>query len=144
MKYAGTVLFPVLESKATGINNEQADFLTKQAMSLVHLIHEDNAILKQFENMESLFSSLFAQPDDLSFKEYYETTKDKKDIPVAELRKNLLEYARKNNRQPAILSGIVNTAALENGVFAKDVLTGWRFIPQRFTPDSAGFSATDL
>jgi hypothetical protein len=141
MKYAGTVLFPILESKATGVTAEQADFLTQQAMAMVDLINKDNAVLNQMKKFEDLLAVLFGAPDDLSFKEYDgEVSKYRKDnLPVAEVRKKLLEYARKNNRQPSILSGLVNAAALEDGVSAKDVLTGWRLMPQRFTPDSAAF-----
>ena len=40
MRYSSSVLFPVLSSKATGITEKQADFLTAQARALARLIHD--------------------------------------------------------------------------------------------------------
>ncbi len=139
MKYAGTVLFPVSESNATGITPEQADLLTGQAMSLIRTIHNDESLLNRLKKLDKPLSWLFGPPDDLISEDYISVADKMKDKPMPEIRKALLEQARKNGRQPLILSGLVNQDALEEGVSAKDVLTGWRFIPSRFTPDSAAF-----
>jgi len=139
MKYAGTVLFPVLESKATGITAEQADFLTGQALALVRLIHGDKSLLKRCKTMESSFTWLFGPPDDLTREDYFNVGSKLEKAKLPEIRKALLEHARETGRQPAILSGFVDVKALEEGVKSEDVLTGWRFMPQRFTPDSAAF-----
>jgi len=139
MKYAGTVLFPVLESRATGITAEQADFLTGQALALVRLIHGDKSLLKRCQTVESSFSRVFGPPDDLTREDYSDVASKLKKAELPQIRKALLEHARKTGRQPAILSGFVDVKALEKGVKSEDVLTGWRLMPQRFTPDSAAF-----
>ncbi len=140
MRYAGAVLFPVLESHATGLAAEQADFLTSQAMGLIHqTIHGDPSLLSRLKGLDDPLSWLFGPPDDLIRSDYIRVADKMKEKPMPEIRKALLERSREKGRQPLILSGLVDREALEEGVSAKDVLTGWRFMPSRFTPDSAAF-----
>ena len=139
MKYAGAVLFPVVESKATGITAKDADFLTRQALILTRVIQEDNNLLNIYNNIEERLGWLFGPPDDLLFADYHEIGKNMKDKAVHKIRESLFDRAVKMDRQPAIISGAVDVKALEKGVLAKDVMTGWRFMPQRFTPDSGAF-----
>lgn len=139
MKYAGTVLFPVLESNATGITPEQADLLTGQALSLVRTIRNDESLLNRLKKIDEPLSWLFGPPDDLINEDYIAVADKMKDKPMSDIRKALLERAKEKGHQPLILSGLVNQDALEEGVSAKDVMTGWRFMPSRFTPDSAAF-----
>ncbi|RLC21459.1 MAG: hypothetical protein DRI57_02300 [Deltaproteobacteria bacterium] len=164
MKYAGTVLFPVKESKATGITKDQADFLTRQALSLVCLIYEHESLKDRYNKLESSLSWLFGPPDDLTIdnchekgckisesrllkffgssdeqiahKDYYKSGKRK---DITKIREDLLELAQDEDCQPEIISGLVDRKSLEKGLTIRDVMTGWRFIPQRFTHDSAAF-----
>ncbi|MFH1091808.1 MAG: DUF3160 domain-containing protein, partial [Pseudomonadota bacterium] len=137
MRYAGTVIFPVLESKATGVTKEQADRLTAQALALAQMITTDEKLHDTYRVFDAKLAWLFGPAEDLTLADYNEMAKKEKD--VVKSRAALLELARKNGRQPAIISGAVDVSMLEEGVTAKDVMTGWRFMPQRFTPTSAAF-----
>ena len=139
MRYAGTVLFPVLDSKATGVTAEQADRLTGQALALSRMLGEDKDLQKIYQGFEERLSWLFGPVEDLTADDYNKTAQKMKDAPTAKVRAALLELARKTGRQPAIISAVVDVGELEKGVTVRDVVTGWRFMPQRFTPDSAAF-----
>ncbi len=137
MKYAGTAFFPVVESKATGVGKEDADLLTARALALARVIMEDAELKKIYLDFESRLSRLFGPSEDLTLEDYYHTSKEAPDAAMEEIRAALLKRAREQGGRPVILTSIVNRAALEPGIDARDVLTGLRFMPQRFTPDSA-------
>lgn len=139
MRYAGTVLFPVLESKATKISAETADALTRQALRMVRLMEEDEGLRRLREEIETRLTYLFGPPDDLTGEDYLAVAQAHPEAPISDIRKALLKRAKETGRRPAILSGVVTVADLEPDRRAADVLTGWRFIPGRFSPDAAAF-----
>ncbi|MBU2551056.1 MAG: DUF3160 domain-containing protein [Proteobacteria bacterium] len=141
MRYAGTALFPVLESRATSVNAEQADRLTARAMALSRLIAGDRQVYRAYQAFQDRLAWLFGPVEDLAVEDYIEVGREMKNAPIQAVRVALQARARKIGRRPVILSAVVDTAGLEPGVTARDVLTGWRFMPQRFTPDSAAFQA---
>lgn len=134
MRYANTVFFPVVATKATDISNDDADALTEQALALSALMkHED--VADKRHSLESKLKALFGPSRDLEPEDYLAQKKQK----TQALRDNLLQMARKEGNQPLILSGIVKVMDLEKGLSVADALTGFRFIPQAFTPDAAAF-----
>ncbi len=134
MRYANTVLFPVVATKATDISDDDADALTEQALALSALMkHED--VADKRHSLESKLAALFGPSRDLRPEDYLVQKKQK----TQALRDSLLQVARKEGNQPLILSGIVKVKDLEEGTSAADALTGFRLIPQAFTPDAAAF-----
>ncbi|WP_321419085.1 DUF3160 domain-containing protein [uncultured Desulfobacter sp.] len=139
MRYSSTVLFPVVSSKATDITEKQADFLTAQAHALAELIQNQPTIKQQYDSVNEKLSFLFGPPDDLTVGDYIKVSaaiSPKTKIPV--LREKLSQFAKDNGKQPRIIAGIVNQAALKKEKrSAAEVMTGFRLMPLRFTPDSA-------
>ena len=134
MRYANTVLFPIVATKATDISDDDANALTEQALALSALIEHADVVDKQ-HNLKSKLTALFGPSRDLGPKDYL--SQKNKNIPA--LRDSLLKMARDKGKQPLILSGIVKVKDLETGLSAADVLTGFRLILQAFTPDAAAF-----
>ncbi|CCK80687.1 DUF3160 domain-containing protein [Desulfobacula toluolica] len=137
MRYAGTVLFPILESKATGISTKQADTLSQQAMALAAHVHGSKKLADRYEYIQKLLASIFGPADDLILTDYVKILKKLPHAQISQLRQALFNLAEKNNRKPAIISGAVDIKKLEKGQTPSDVMTGFRFMPLRFTPDSA-------
>ncbi|MEW6267491.1 MAG: DUF3160 domain-containing protein [Thermodesulfobacteriota bacterium] len=137
VKYAGTTLFPVLESRATGITAQQADRLTAQALELAGLIGEDPKLLQAVQGFEDKLTWLFGPSEDLTYRHYYRVGREMKKAALAKVRADLLDLARQENRQPAIINAPVSVSLLEPGRSPRDVLTGWRLLPPRYTPDGA-------
>ena len=106
---------------------------------MVRLIDEDERLRTLHAEIEARLTYLFGPPDDLTGEDYLAVAQAHPEAPVPEIRKALLERAKETGRQPAILSGLVTVEDLEDGRRPEDVLTGWRFIPGRFTPDAAAF-----
>jgi hypothetical protein len=130
VRYAGTVLFAVKESAATGIEAKEADRLTAQAQQLAGWITASPKAQAAYKNYIRQTGLLFGDPDDLTLA----------DIGgPAHTRAALLGVARKNGHQPQILGGIIDIAKLEPGVTAQDALTGWRLFPQRRSSDGPAF-----
>jgi hypothetical protein len=134
MRYAGTVLFPVLESQATGVKAEDADRLTSEALVIARLIRQNPTISVKYARIGRDLDLLVGPSEDLGIADLAAIPTK---LPIAEARKRLLERARKTHRQPAILSGPVDIGRLEKGVTASDVQTGWRLFPLRYTADAA-------
>ncbi len=137
MKYAGAVFFPVVESKAAGLSGEDADLLTARAIALARVVMEDVDLKRKYLDVKSRLSWLFGPSEDLTLEDYYHTAREAPGASIQEIRAALLKRAREQGRRPVIFTSIVNRSALEPGVDVGDVLTGLRFIPPRFTPDSA-------
>ncbi|MCP4659931.1 MAG: DUF3160 domain-containing protein, partial [bacterium] len=138
-RYAGTVLFPVVASKATGIGEEDADRLTAQAFQLTGLIVENAEIATIRDDLNDRVEWLFGPSDDLRVDDYRRVAAEGPDLALPQLRSLLLERARETGRRPQVLAGLVEVDQLEEGLEARDVLTGWRLFPQRYTPDAAAF-----
>ena len=142
VRWAGSVLFAVLPSEATGITPEAADRLTDQALQLTRLITEQEAIREAWEILEQHTGWWFGPADDLTVPDFQEVASRHRQTPrrqekTAVLRRRLLEHARQQGRQPRILGAALRLDRLEDGLQPRDVLTGWRFLPQRSTAESA-------
>jgi hypothetical protein len=134
IRYAGTVLFPVLPSEATGITAADADSLTAQALVLARLIASHPKIAAEYHLFGTRLDALVGPAEDL---EVGDLSAIPAAMPVEQARQKLLAEARRLHRQPAILASPVDTGKLEAGVSAADALTGWRMFPLRYTSDSA-------
>ena len=130
-KLASTVLFPVMESAATGITAADADELTRRALDLARATEASEAATKAYTELTSGLEFLFGPADDLTIEHY---RKQAGKSPSA-ARKDLLNL----DLRPSVISIIVDTLRLEKGISVHDVATGWRLLPQRFTADSAAF-----
>jgi hypothetical protein len=133
MRYAGTVLFYVKESQATGVTPAQADALTRQAVEMARAIEGDAGLKTRYDALLAKFTWLFGPSEDLTAGDLVEAAQGEANT----LRVRLLELARKKKRQPVILGGVIDASRLEKGVSASDAMTGWRLFPSRYTPDSA-------
>jgi hypothetical protein len=136
VRYAGTVLFAVKESAATGIDAKQADLLTEQAMQLAGWIAAAPKTKLAYDDYVHKTGLLFGVPDDLILSDLSSVRAIK---GTAAQRAVLLAAAKKMGRQPQVLGGVVDIGKLEKGVTASDALTGWRLFPQRRSPDGAAF-----
>ena len=134
LRYAGAVLFPIQPSQATGVTPESADKLTAQALQLAKTIAGDAELTDIYSELDDLLTWRFGAAEDLTNQELLAQASVNN---INETRENLIRYAREQQRQPRILSGIVDKANLEDGVTAHAVLTGWRLLPARYTPASA-------
>lgn len=137
MRYAGAVLFPVLDSKATAIDAEQADALMTTAILMAETIQMDDALSKQYQAFLDNVVWLFGPSDDMGIIDYYDAAKSMPEKSMADLRAKLFEQALAQDKTPRILSARVDVSALENGRTPQQVLTGARFFPQHYTPDAA-------
>jgi len=137
VKYSGEALFYVKDSPATGIDAATADRLTQQAVLLSGWIRDDAKSGKWFGDFQARRNWMFGPPEDLRTEDVNKVADTMPKASPAEVRTALLRYARKYGRQPAILSGSVDSSKLEKGVTAKDALTGWRLLPGSFTPGAA-------
>jgi hypothetical protein len=137
VRYAGSVLFPLKESAATGITAEDADRLTRQAIVVSGLVKGDPQLAAAHAALEERFAWLFGPAEDLTVDDYAGRAAEVGRTPMASLRAALFGAAREAGRRPSVLSGLLAVEKLEPGLEAADVLTGWRLFPQRATPDAA-------
>lgn len=138
LTYAGAVLFPVLASKATGVTTEIADRMAAQAFNLATWLSTDKLLVASYQQLQAQLSWRFGPAEDMPNTSLVMPADNPTKFDV-HLRNRWLKAARTNNWQPRIPSGIVDISFLEKGINVKDVLTGWRLLPQRYTPDSAAF-----
>ena len=134
IRYAGTVLFPVTATKSTGITAEEADRLTAEALSIARAFRQARPVMLRYSKMNARLNVLFGPAEDLNLADLWAVAGT---LSMAEARAKLLERARHNGHQPAILAAPVDLGHLEPGITAADALTGWRLFPSRYTPDSA-------
>ena len=137
VRYAGAVLFPVQPSKATGVSAEAARLASPQARALVDLIEGDAELASWYHEFIDELTWLHGPSDDL-------TNADLTAIPLEPREtygQRLLAHARENGAQPRIFGDVVDRSKLEPGLSIADVLTGWRLLPQRRTPESQAFQA---
>ncbi len=132
MRYAGSVLFAVKASAATGVDEAMAARMTQQAMQLSKAMHANETAA----SLEKLLSWQMGAADDL-------TTQDLVKVgikpDVKDQQQALFDYAQAHDKQPKIIAGIVDVTKLEKGSTAADVLTGWRLMPLRYSADNAVF-----
>ena len=135
VRYAGTVLFAITASKATGISQDLADRLTRQALRLARFIEKDPDLAKAHGELTRSLTWRFGPPEDLGNRALLELEPD----PAKTFRARLLARAKEQGLQPRIIGGVVDASQLEDGVALADVMTGWRLLPQRYTPESEAF-----
>lgn len=138
MRYASQVLFAVKESKATGIDAKLADRLTEQALQLATIIKKNETSLKAYTKINQQLAFRMGVPDDLVLADLLAIA-GKKTKDTSTTRAQLFTLAGEQGKKPRILANPVDRNKLEEGVTGEDVLTGWRFLPQRYAPDSAFF-----
>ena len=134
IRYAGTVLFPVTATKSTGITAEAADRLTAEALAMARAFRQAKPLALRYNKMNARLNVLFGPGEDLNLADLWSVEGIDS---MADARAKLLERARHNGHQPAILAAPVDVGHLEPGITAADALTGWRLFPLRYTPDSA-------
>ena len=135
VRYAGTVLFAVTASKATGVNEALAERLTRQAMRLARFIEQDPGLAEAHGGLLRRLDWRFGPPEDLTNAVLLALDAE----PAETFRARLLAQAKEQGLQPRILGGVVDAGQLEDGVSAADAMTGWRLLPQRYTPESDAF-----
>ena len=135
MRYAGTVLFAITASKASGVDETLADRLIRQAVRLARLIEQDPGLAKDHGALLRGLDWRFGPPEDLPNAVLLALDAE----PAETFRSRLLTQAKEQGLQPRILGGAVDASQLEDGVAAADVMTGWRLLPQRYTPESDAF-----
>ncbi len=135
VRYAGTVLFAITASKATGVSEALADRLTRQAVRLARRIEQDPSLAKEHGDLLRSLNWRFGPPEDLPNAVLLALDGE----PAETFRARLLALAKEQGLQPRIIGGVVDASQLEDGVTAADVLTGWRLLPQRYTPESEAF-----
>ncbi len=136
-RYAGSALFAVMPSQATGIGPEIADRLTAQAVQLSRLITTHDDLLEAWSDLDRQAAWWFGPADDLTLEDLVEVSAGASMEDLPGLRRRLLDHARAHGRQPRILGSAVSVDRLEPSLTAYDVLTGWRLFPQRYSPDGA-------
>ena len=135
VRYAGTILFAITASKATGVDEALAERLIRQAVRLAHLIEQDTGLAKDHGELTRSLTWRFGPPEDLPNAVLLALD----DEPADTFRARLLAQAKQEGLQPRILGGFVDAGQLEDGATVADVLTGWRLLPQRYTPESDAF-----
>ena len=135
VRYAGSVLFAITASQATGVSDALAERMTKQAARLAHFIEHDAGLREVHRDLMHSLTWRVGLPEDLPNDVLLTLDAE----PAETFRSRLLAQAKEEGWQPRIISGVVDASRLEEGVTAADVMTGWRLLPQRYTPESAAF-----
>ncbi len=136
-RYANSVLFAVTATQATGVTPEQAERMAAQALQLVHIIDQHPALKALKAQLDQRLSRSLGPGKDLRDTDLLVVGKTQ---PSA-LAGALLAFARQQQRQPLILSGLVDVGQLEAPLTSRDALTGWRLLPASHTPESAVFQS---
>ena len=136
VRVAGTVLFPLLESRATGISAEAADALTGAAWLISRALAEDEWATALYERATGPLDYVFGPLDAMTAAQYA-----RHEVPESagdgwrELRQQLFA----EGVRPRVFGSYVDGELLEPGVGVADVLAGWQLLPGRWTPASAAF-----
>ncbi len=135
VRYAGTVLFAVKPSAATGVDAERAERHAAQALALVRLISADTELADLRAEQERWLGWRFGPADDLTDADL-RAVMEEAESPDAEA---LFAYAQAHDRHPRIIGGVLDAAKLEEGVTAAQAMTGWRLLPSRYAAEVAAF-----
>ena len=104
-RYANSILFHILESRATGVTVPLADRMTEQALRLATMIARQKPLRKAHQTLDQLFSWSVGPDKDLQLDTLLKVGSAYKKKPISALRKIMLDQARKMGRQPEIISG---------------------------------------
>ena len=137
VRVAGTVVFPLLESRATGVNTEAADTLTGAAWLISRVLAEDEWAAALYNRATYPLDYVFGPPDAMTVAQYarHEVPAAAGDDGWRELRRELFT----EGVRPCVFGSYVDRELLEPGVSVADVLAGWQLLPGRWTPASAAF-----
>ncbi len=142
-RYASSVLFPLLSSKATGLTATHADSLFLQAKQIAELSQDNAPLNKAYTELVKLLGKRFGQSDDLNWSifESLESGQDQQNkiLSTAETRRTLFTEALEKNAQPSVIADIVDITQLEDDRTITDVVTGWRLLPSFSTSVSDAF-----
>ncbi|MDG4583862.1 MAG: DUF3160 domain-containing protein [Candidatus Competibacter sp.] len=138
-RYAATALFPLVPSAALGLDAATGQRLLEQLAQLARLTHApDQEPAKALSALQASIADLLpGQPASVDLRFVAGVAAPPND-PLAWGR-TLLEKARKEGRQPRVLSASVDVGKLEPGLTARDALTGYRFAPLLEVTDSRVF-----
>lgn len=126
-RYAGTVNFFAVPSKATGISPAKAKQLSQTAIYLSRIITKDTELLDHYDKLQSALTWEYGQPGDLGAKEVEAATRG---LTGAALKGEvLLAYARKRGRLPQIIDLPVDVSKLGKDEKIAEVALGWRLLP---------------
>ena len=141
VRYAGTVLFPLLHSAATGITASDADLLTGAALLISKAVADDARAAELYSRATEPMDYLFGGPDAMTVTEY--AARAPRDIAILRLGDAALPRLRLSlfaaGSRPRVLGSPVELSRLEPGVKPEDALAGWQLLPGRLTPESAAF-----
>ena len=137
VRVAGTVLFPLLESRATGVNAEAADTLTGAAWLISRVLADDEWAAALYNRATYPLDYVFGPPDAMTVAQYagHEVPGAADDGGWRELRRELFAECVR----PRVFGSYVDRELLEPGVSVADVLAGWQFLPGRWAPASEAF-----
>lgn len=139
MRYAGAVLFPVQSSRSTGITPETVARMTAQTLQLVKVMGANPQLEAKRTQLEELLAWRFGVGEDLADADLRQVLGAALGDDPAKAAQALFAQAKKTGRQPQILGGLVDLSQLEAGLLPRDVLTGWRLLPSRYSAESAAF-----
>ena len=135
VRYAGAALFAVKPSRATGVKRTQARRMALQAEQLARLLEADAELAAAHTELLAEMAWRFGPAEDLTLAAVLAVPSK----PTRTYAARLFAYAQEHGMTPRIVGGIVEQKRLEKGNTARDVLTGWRLLPQRRTVDYAAF-----
>lgn len=139
MAYASAILFPVKSSLSTGLTESQANLRTAQALQFAEMFENNASLADQYYQFNQKLEWRFGASDDLGYRDLL-AVRDAFGAakPIfGQYRDALLQYASEHNKQPQIIGGLLNIDRLAEGETASQVMTGWRLLPSRYTPESA-------
>ncbi len=137
-RYASSVLFPLLDSKATTVSKEAANTLYLQAQQIANLYRINASLAQSYADLTYILSERFGQADDLSW-DLIETISTTENEKITAHRQSLFKHIKNTTKQPTVISEIVDKSALEPKRSVADVVTGWRLLPVFATPVSSAF-----
>jgi len=141
VRYAGTVLFPLLHSQSTGFSADDADALTGSAVLISRTLAGDARAAELYARASEPMDYLFGKPDAMTVADYSAMSPRQAGAlhvgGAALPRLRLRLFA--SGARPRVLGAPVDMSKLEPGVKAEDALAGWQFLPARLTPESAAF-----
>ena len=140
VRYAGTALFPLLHSRATGVTAAEADRLAGAALLISAAITGDSRASELHAQAIGPLGYLFGAEDAMTVQQYAQHGRRAGGLDVggAELPRLRLELFAAGVR-PRVLGGVVDLSGLESGVSAADALAGWQLLPGRSSPESVAF-----
>ncbi len=135
MTYAGRMAFHFTASDATGVTESMAEEQTAAAILMSSLISKDKELSAFHDRIGGALQFIAGRTDDLSVSDYMAAA----GAYGPEARARIAEYAKKQNRYPCIVSGLVDVKKLAPGQTAAEATAGFRLFGQAYTAESDMF-----